>query len=122
MKCGRFLVLALLVVSLGAVKVAAAQSIGGNVSIAATTSSANVQLPANTVTYPFVFLAPAVGATVELFYALGTSNAVTASNTSPALPAAGICLAVGPNSWVAGIAGSGTGTLRITQMSTCPLR
>lgn len=98
-----------------------AQSIGGNASISVTGSSSNVALPASVQAYPSVLLAPAIGATQEIFYLLGGSS-VAATTTSPALPAAGICINVGPNGYVAAITSTSTATLRITQLSTCPLR
>ena len=98
-----------------------AQAIGGNFSISATTTSANVQLTGAPSSYPFVMLQYGVGAsTNEIFYKFGVDNTVTATNTSPALPANGVCLNIGPNTWVAALAGTATGTLRITQLSVCP--
>jgi len=120
-RAAAWILFALAVSALLAGRHAGAQSVGGNASIAVGASSANVQLPASTITNPYVFLAPAVGTTSEIFYALGTSNSVVAVNTGPALPAAGLCLAVGPNTWVAAIGTAGA-NLRITQISTCPLR
>jgi hypothetical protein len=98
---------------------ASAQSIGGNASISATSTSSRVALPANTQPYPFVVIAPAsAGVTAEVFYALGGAS-VVATLTSPALPAGGICLNVGPNTNIAAIT-SGTASVRITQLSVCP--
>jgi hypothetical protein len=104
---------------LSSITAAEAQSIGGNASISATSTSSSVQLPANTIPYPFVIIAPAAGVSTEIFYALGGSSVVAVANTSPALPPAGICLNVGPNSFVAAIT-SGTAAVRITQLSVCP--
>jgi hypothetical protein len=102
---------------------AGAQAIGGNASIAVTTTSANVQLPASLQTYPVVLLTQAPGSTQEVFFALGTSNAVVATTSSPALPqTVGTCINVGPNGWIAAITASATATLRITQTTTCPVR
>ena len=121
---------AILLASIVMMPVAAhAQRVGGNASIAVTGTSANVQLPASTTTFPALLLAPAVGVTQEIFYALGAANTVTAvapslpsTQGSPALPAGGICLAAGPNTYVAAITATSTATLRITQLSQCPLR
>lgn len=96
-----------------------AQRVGGNASISVTGTSGNVALPANTQTYPFAILAPAVGSTQEIFYATGGS-AVVATTSSPALPANGICVNVGPDTYVAAITSTSTATLRITQLTTCP--
>lgn len=100
---------------------AGAQTIGGNASIAATTSSGNVALPASNTSYPYVLLEYGLTTTTnELFYKLGLDNTVAATTSSPALPANGVCLNVGPNQWIAAIAGASTGTLRITQLNLCP--
>jgi hypothetical protein len=103
------------------VAVAHAQSIGGNVSIAVGATTGRVALPASTTKYPAILIAPAVGTTNEIFYALGGST-VTATSSSPALPAAGLCFFnVGPTTYVAAIAPTGSPNLRITQMSQCPV-
>jgi hypothetical protein len=99
---------------------AEAQSVGGAASISATTTSANVALPVSTATYPSVVLSPAPGTSQEMFYALGGA-AVAATVASPALPAGGICVNVGPNTYIAAITASSTATLRITQVTTCPI-
>lgn len=108
---------------------AAAQVVGSNASIAATSTSANVQVPASAgPAAPFVLLEYGVGASAqEIFYALGIDNTVAAvaasgATQSPALPAAGVCLALGPNSWIAAITATATATLRITRMTVCPPR
>ena len=99
---------------------ASAQSIGGNASISATSTSSRVALPASALSFPFVVIAPAsVGVTTEIFYALGGASVVAVANTSPALPAAGICLNVGPNTNIAAIAATAA-SVRITQLSVCP--
>jgi hypothetical protein len=104
--------------------VACAQSIGGNASISATGTSASVQLPASTPSYPAVIIAPATGVTTEIFYALGNSSvaaiATPGTTQSPSLPPNGICLNVGPNTYVAAITGGTAASVRITQLSTCP--
>jgi hypothetical protein len=107
---------------------AAAQSIGGNASIAVTSTTGNVQMPADLQKYPFALLEYGVGASSqEVFYKLGVDNTVAAVATSgatqsPALPAAGICVVLGPNGWIAAITATSTATLRITQLSVCPPR
>lgn len=110
---------------------ARAQSVGGNVSIAATSSSANIQLPKavnpnSQGSFPALLLVPAQGAASEIFYKLGTSNSVVAvapslpiTQGSPAVPPNGVCVMAGPNTWIAAVS-SGTATLRVTQMSQCP--
>lgn len=110
---------------------ACAQSVGGNVSIAASGSSANIQLPKAVNpnlqgSFPALLLVPAQGANAEIFYKLGTSNAVVAvapslpgTQGSPAVPSNGTCVMAGPNTWIAAVS-SGSATLRITQMSQCP--
>lgn len=95
-----------------------AQQIGGNASLTASVASSSVALPANTKTYPAVIIAPAVGTTVEVFYALGGSS-VAATVSSPSLPSGGICLIVGPNTNVAVITAASSATVRLTQLSQC---
>jgi hypothetical protein len=108
----------------GPARRAFAQSIGGNVSLTAGVASSNVQLPANIANYPTVLItysqAAAVVSTTEVFFALGTTNAVAATLASPALPPGGICVNVGPNTWIAAIANAATAAIRITQSSICP--
>jgi hypothetical protein len=99
---------------------ALAQSVGGAAAISATTTSASVAIPASKTTFPVLLLTPAQGNAVGLYYALGSSS-VVATTSSPALPIGGICVAAGPNTYVAAITGSSTATLNITQMSQCPL-
>jgi hypothetical protein len=98
---------------------AAAQSIGGNASLAVTTGSARVPFPVTPpANFPAAIIAPAPGTTAEIFYALGNSS-VVATTSSPSLPSGGICLAVGPNTNLAAIVASGSATVRITQVSSC---
>ena len=100
---------------------ARAQAIGGNASLAVSTTSANVAIPASASAFPALFIVPAPGTTTEIFYKFGTSNAVTATNTSPSLPFGGICYdSLGPNTYLAALAATGTATVRITQLSRCP--
>lgn len=100
---------------------AAAQVIGGNASLDVTTTSGRVALPASTLGYPAILIAPAQGSTEEIFYSLGDSS-VVATATSPALPTYGICFqGAGGNSYVAAITATGTATLRITQLTQCPI-
>ena len=103
---------------------ASAQSIGGNASISATGTSSAAQLPANVQPYPFVLIAPAAGVSTEVFYALGGSSvaaiATPGATQSPALPPNGICLNVGPNTYVAAITGGTAASVRITQLTVCP--
>ena len=108
---------------------AKAQTVGGNVSLAVTTTTANIKLPAATNGpggYGYALLSYGLGATGEIFYAIGTANTVAAvapslptTQGSPALPANGICIALGPNNWIAAI-GAATSTLRVTQLNICP--
>jgi hypothetical protein len=110
---------------------AMAQSIGGNVSLAVTTSSANIQFPVATNgpgSFGYALLEYGLGSSGEIFYALGNSNAVAAvapnlptTQGSPALPANGVCIALGPNNWIAAI-GAATSTLRVTQVNVCPTK
>src|SRR5271163_2393584 len=101
---------------------ASAQSIGGNASISATSTSSRVALLANTQNYSSAIIAPAFGVTAEIFYALGGSSVVAISTAgatqSPALPPGGICLNVGPNTFVAAISATAA-AVRITQLNTC---
>ncbi len=110
-----------------------AQSIGGNASIAVTGTTGNVQLPEPTngpSGFPALLLEYGVGgASEEIFYQLGATDAVAAvvpslpaTPGSPALPANGICINPGPNIWVAAITATSTATLRMTQLSVCPPR
>jgi len=97
-----------------------AQAIGGNNSLSVTTTTANVALPASAA-YPAVLIVPAPGSTGEVFYNFGTTNAVTATVSSPSLPNGGICFASqGPKTYLAAITSSGAATLRITQLTQCP--
>lgn len=99
---------------------AVAQNIGGNASLSVTTASSNVAIPStNKTQYPSVILAPSPGTTAEIFYNFGTTSSVAATTSSPALPAGGICVNIGPATYVAAITATGSGTLRITQISGC---
>lgn len=94
--------------------------VGGNTSISVSGSSANVQLPVSVTTYPALMLVPATGTTVEIFYALGSSNSVTATTNSAAVPSGGVCIILNAsNTWLAAI-GGGSATLRVTQLRNCP--
>lgn len=111
------LFLSLLLISTAAL----GQVIGGNASIDVTTTSARVALPVSTLQYPATLIAPAAGSTAEIFYSLGGSS-VTASTSGPALPANGVCFqGAGGNTNVAAITSTGTATLRITQLTQCPI-
>lgn len=106
-----------------------AQSIGGNVSLAVTGTTANIQAPGNLAAYPYVSLEYALGATTEIFFNLGKDDTAAAvapslpgTQGSPALPANGICLPLGPNSYIAAITATSTSTLRVTQLTSCPQR
>lgn len=102
---------------------APAQSVVGSANaITVTTSSANAQVTADRKSFPVVVIMPAVGTNVEIFYALGQDNTVTATTgaTNQVVPPGGMCIGLGPNSWIAAIS-TGSATLRITQMSTCPV-
>lgn len=112
--------LALAFCVLVAAPIALAQSVGGNASLSATTSSTRVAIPASKATYPFLLLAPAAGSSQEIFYAAGDVT-VVATTAGAALPAGGVCLAAGPSTYVAAIVATGTATMRITQVSQCPL-
>lgn len=108
----------------------AAQTIGGNVSLAVTGTSGNIQLPKSTNganSYGYALLEYGGATTNEIFYALGVDNTVTAvapslptTQGSPALPANGVCIALGPNNWIAAITSTSTATLRVTQLNLCP--
>ena len=100
---------------------AVAQAIGGNASLNAGTTSSAVALPStDRNTYPAALIAPAPGVTTEAFYKLGSSS-VEAALTSPALPAGGICVALGPATHMAAITATSTAQLRITQLTQCPI-
>ena len=109
---------------------ARAQTIGGNVSIAATTSSANIALPADPNAYPYLLLEYGGATTNELFYKLGSDNTVLAvapslptTQGSPAVPANGVCIRLSSTqTWLAAIAGASTATLRATQLNVCPTK
>jgi len=116
MKAATALVAALL--ALAPADRAAAQAIGGNASLSVTSSSARVQLPANTQNYPSLMIVPAPSSTGEAFYLLGDVTA-TALTTSPALPPGGVCVNIGPSTYLAAITATGTATLRLTQLNTC---
>jgi hypothetical protein len=98
---------------------AQAQTMGGNASLAVTTTTASVALPASVATYPCLLIMPALGATAEVFYALGGPS-VAANTSSAAVPSNGICLNAGPSTFLAAITASGAATLRLTQLTVCP--
>ena len=100
---------------------ALAQTVGGNASLTAGTTTSSVALPASVKAYPALLIQPATGATVEAFYALGTGSA-TATLTSAAVPSIGICINVGPNNYFAGITAATTSIIRLTQLTVCPPR
>lgn len=104
---------------LAAMPCALAQSVGGNASLSVSAGTARVAFPASPAAYPFALLAPAQGSAQEMFYKLGDVT-VTAATTGAALPPAGLCIAIGPNTNVAAITASGSATLRVTQLSQCP--
>lgn len=99
--------------------IAKAQAIGGNASLSVTSSSSRVAFPADTHKYPSALVAPAFGASAEIFYKLGDGTVAAVVNTSPSLPTGGICIAIGSNADIAAIAATAQ-TVRITQLSTCP--
>ena len=106
-------------VVLGLAGSSVAQTIGGNASLSVTTSTSRVALPAVVGNYPAVLIQPVVGTTVEVFFKLGDVT-VTATTSSPTLPSGGVCLNVGPATYVAAITGASTATVRITQLTQCP--
>lgn len=115
----KFLSNTMLAALLGLSQHANAQAIGGNASLSVSSVSANVILPStNTAQFPSVILAPAPSSSQEIFYNFGTA-AVAATTSSPALPSGGICINIGPATYVAGITATGTATLRVTQVSGC---
>lgn len=100
---------------------ASAQIIGGNASLSVTTTTGSVALPASTATYSSLLISQPAGSTQEVFFALGGST-VVATTGSPSLPPGGVCLNVGPNTYLAAITAQAVATLRLTQLSVCPLR
>ncbi len=96
---------------------AVAQSVVGNASLSVTGTSARVALPAGSVNSPYVMIRPTTAQ--EVFYLLGDVTAV-ALTSSPALPSGGICLNVGPGTYLAAITSTSTNVLRITRMTMCP--
>lgn len=113
-------ILAASAISLALVGSAHAQFASGNANLSVTTSSANVALPTLTSSAQSLLIVPVSGSS-EVFYNFGVDNTVTAATTGKALPNGGICLAPGQsNKFIAGITATGTATLRITQVSTCP--
>lgn len=102
---------------------AGAQAIGGNASLSVTSSSARVAFPSTSTAYRSAIIAPALGTSVEVFYALGESSvtaiATPGATQSPALPPGGICLALGAATNLAAITATGSATLRITQVNSC---
>lgn len=99
---------------------AEAQTIGGNASLAAGTTQVEAALPASITTYPALLIEYAPPATTETFFKLGTTNAVAATLTSPTIPVNGICLNIGPNSFISVIS-TATQNIRITQFASCPV-
>ena len=97
-----------------------AQQIGGNVSLPVSPSARSVMLPANIQKYPAVVIAPAPGASGEIFFLPGGS-AVAALLTSPTLAPGGQCLIMGnTTNYISAIMATGSATLRITQYTQCP--
>lgn len=115
----------LLVAALFAPVAAHAQSVGGSTSLALTTASASVALPASAALgYAAVQLDPDQGNTADTFVAFGTNSSVTAGvGTSLAVPPGGRCIYIPQNdAYIAGIIKTGTGTLYISQLTQCPQR
>jgi hypothetical protein len=65
-------------------------------------------------------------ATNEIFYALGGASvaavATAGATQSPVLSPGGICVNVGPATYVAAVTATNPSVLRITQLSVCPPR
>ena len=89
-------------------------TVGGTASLAVTSSSGTVAIPASNTTYPSINLTNS--GTTALYYALGAS-----ATTSSAYLAAGasVCIAAGSATTVAAITASSTTTLQITQTNSC---
>ncbi len=99
---------------------AEAQVVGGAASLSVSAISARVALPSTSTQYPSVLIAPPAGQNQEIFYKFGDVS-VSATTSDAAMPAGGICLNRGPNTYLAAITVGGTAALRITQLTTCPL-
>lgn len=94
-------------------------TIGGNNTLAVTTSTARIVLPADVKTYPAVLLYN--DGLNQVFVTLGASGVVATSGSIPLSP--GGCMAVWTapaNGYVAAITAGGTSTLRIMQFSGNP--
>ena len=100
---------------------AEAQSIGGNASLTAGTTSSQVALPTSTsLAFQSLLIVPAPGAASEVFYQFGTDSSVEATDSSPALPPGGMCVnSVGNAKNLAAKTDSGSVTLRLTLVPTC---
>ncbi len=103
-----------------------AQILGGNTSLAVTTTASRAQLPASLIRYPYALIIPAphtvdpAAPPQEIFYSLGNSS-VTATLNSASFPTGGICLNLNGNGYISAIASTGIAKLRITQLSACAL-
>jgi hypothetical protein len=101
----------------------AAQTIGGNATLSISTITTQVALPAPAATYPALMISEAIGDNEEVFFALGTSGSVTASNTSTALPSTGLCIQIGANiTNIAAVGSNGTGHVYVSQWTRCPVK
>lgn len=106
---------------LGWCATALAQSVSPNgASVTSTGATASVALPASNTAFPSLLITPALGNTVSAHYALGSSS-VAATAANPVLPNGGICVPnVGPATYLAVYTGTGTATINLTQINTCP--
>lgn len=83
-------------------------------------SSTAIALPASTKGFPALLITPAIGNTASVYYALGASN-VLATSSNPIMPAGGVCIpSVGPSTFLAVLAVTGSPTINLTQLVSCP--
>lgn len=113
---------------LAALPVAAeAQNFGAlNTTVSAvSTGSTSAQLAYTQSKYPSAIIMPAPGTSVEIFFALGGSSVAAAVPSPPStpgsvsLPSGGICVDIGPATYVAAITASGSATVRVLAVSGC---
>ena len=89
-------------------------TVGGTASLAVTTASGTVAIPASDTTYPSINLTNA--GTTALYYALGPAATTSSAYLGPGSSA---CIAAGSATTVAAITASSTTTLQLTQTNTC---
>lgn len=92
--------------------------LGGNTTLAVTTSTARVAFPVSPTIFPAALVIN--DGTVEIFFAIGGSSVVATATSAPLLPGKCLALYVGAATNVAAIAATGTSNLRVLQFNGQP--